>query len=51
MDSGVSREKIKMETQAWNDALDQMDLIFIEHSIQKEQYTHSSQVHMEHSLW
>ena len=47
-----TRQKINKETQALNQALDQMDFIgmFIGHSIQKQQNTHSSQVHMEHSL-
>ena len=45
-----TRRKINKETRALNVALDQMDLIFIGHSIQKQQNTHSSQVHMEHSL-
>ena len=45
-----SRQKINKETQALNDTLDQKELIFIQHSIQKQQNTHSSQVHMEHSL-
>ena len=48
---GLSRQEINKETQALNEALDQMDLIvFIGHPIQKQQNTHSSQVHMEHSL-
>ena len=37
-----SRHKINKETQALNATLDQMDLIFIEHSIQKQHNTHSS---------
>ena len=45
-----SRQKINKETQALNDTIDQIDLIlFIGHSIQKQQITLSSQVHMEHS--
>ena len=44
-----SRQKINKETQALNDTLDQMNFIFIEHSIQKQLTTHSSQVHTEHS--
>ena len=46
-----SRKKINKETQALNDTLDKMNLIHIcvEHSIRKQQNTHSSQVHMEHS--
>jgi len=44
-----SRQKINKETQALNDTLDWMDLIFVEHSVQKQQNTRSSQVHMEHS--
>ena len=43
------RQKINMKTQALNDILDQRDLIFIGHSIRKQQNTLSSQVHMEHS--
>ena len=43
-----SRQKINKETQALNDTLDQIDLIFIEHSTEK-QNTHFFQVHMEHS--
>uniref|UniRef100_A0A8D1HM73 exodeoxyribonuclease III n=1 Tax=Sus scrofa TaxID=9823 RepID=A0A8D1HM73_PIG len=45
-----SRHKINKETRFLNEALDQMDLILIGHSIQKQQNTHSSQVHMGHSL-
>ena len=41
--------KINKETEALNDTLNKMDLIFIGHSIQKQQITLSSQVHMEHS--
>ena len=41
--------KINKETQALNDTLNKMDLIFIGHSIQKEQITRSSQVRTEHS--
>ena len=44
-----SRQKISKETLALNDTLDQIDLVYIEHSIQKQQNTHSFQVHMEHS--
>ena len=43
-----SRQKINKKTQALNDTLDQMDSIFIGHSIQKQQNTHS-EVHMEYS--
>ena len=43
-----SRQKISKKTQALNDTLDQMDSIFIGHSIQKQQNTHS-EVHMEYS--
>lgn len=44
------RQKINKETLALNDMLDQMDLqIYTEHSFQKHQNTHSSQVHREHS--
>ena len=35
--------------QAFNDTLDELDLIFLEHSMQKQQTTHFPQVHMEHS--
>ena len=46
-----SRQKINKETQALKEALDQMDLIDMSgHPIQKQQNTHSSHVHMEHSL-
>ena len=45
-----SRRKINKEKQVLNEALDQMDLIDIGHSTQKQQNTHSSQVNMEHSL-
>ena len=45
-----SRQKINKETQPLNDALDHMDLIFIDHSIQKQEKAHSFQVPMEHSL-
>ena len=44
-----SKMKTNKETQALNDTLNKMDLIFIGHSIQKQQNTLSSQVHMEHS--
>ena len=44
-----SRQKINKEALALNDTLDQIDLIDIEHSIQKQQNTHSFQVPMEHS--
>ena len=45
-----SKMKINKETQALNDTLNKMDLIvFIGHSIQKQQNTLSSQVLMEHS--
>ena len=41
-----SRQKINKDTQALNDALDQMDLIaFIEHSIPKQQNTSFSRAH------
>jgi len=43
-----SRQKINKETQALNDTLDEM--IFTELSIQKQQNTHCSQVHMEYFL-
>ena len=42
----LSRQKINKETQALNDTLDQMELIFMQHFIQKQQKTHSSQVHL-----
>uniref|UniRef100_A0A8D0VYY2 Endonuclease/exonuclease/phosphatase domain-containing protein n=1 Tax=Sus scrofa TaxID=9823 RepID=A0A8D0VYY2_PIG len=46
-----SRHKINKETKALNEALDQMDLIDIYSTFHsKQQNTHSSQVHMEHSL-
>ena len=42
--------KINKETEALNDTIDQVDLIiFIGHSIQKQQIALSSQVCMEHS--
>ena len=44
-----SKMKINKETQALNDTLNKMDLIFIGHSTQKQQNTHFSQVLMEHS--
>ena len=44
-----SRWKVSKKTQALIDALDQIDLIFIGHSISKQQNTLSSQVHTEHS--
>ena len=44
-----SRQKTNKETQALNDTLDQIDLIFIEHSTRKWQNILSSQVHMKHS--
>ena len=44
-----SRQKINKETQALNDTIDLIDLIFIGHSIQKQQITLSFQVHTEHS--
>ena len=44
-----SKQKINKETQALNDTIDQVDLIFIGQSIQKQQITLSSQVHMEYS--
>ena len=45
-----SKQKIKKETMALNDTLDQMDLhIYSEHSILKQQNTHSCQMHMEYS--
>ena len=43
------RQKINKETQALNDKIDQVDLIFIGHSTRKQQITLSSQVHTEHS--
>ena len=44
-----SKMKINKETQALNDTLNKIDLIFIGHSIQKQQNTLSSQVLMERS--
>ena len=45
-----SEQKINKENTGLNDTLDQMHLTDIyRHSIQKQQSTHSSQVHMEHS--
>ena len=46
-----SRQKINKETQALSDKLDQMDLtdIYREHSIRKQQNTHSFQEHMDYS--
>ena len=44
-----SKMKINEETQALKDTLNKMDLIFIGHSIQKQQNALSSQVLMEHS--
>ena len=46
-----SKQKIKKETQALNDTLNEMGLIDISsgHSIQMQKTTLSSQVHMEHS--
>ena len=43
------REKKSIRKQALSDPLDQMDLT-LQHSIQKQQHTHSSEVHTEHSL-
>ena len=46
-----SRQKFNKETQALNDALDLDGLnSFTEYSIQKQQNTHSSQVHMDRFL-
>ena len=46
-----SRQKINKETQTLNEALDQMDLIDIYRTFHpKQENTHSSQVHTEHSL-
>ena len=42
------RQKIYKERMASNETLDQMDLIYMEHSIQKQQNIHSYQVPMEH---
>ena len=44
-----STQKINKEMQAFSDTLDELDLIFLEHSMQKQQSTHFSQVHAEHS--
>ena len=48
MDESI-KIKINKETQALNDTLKNMDLIFIGYSIQKQQNTLSSQVLMEYS--
>ena len=45
-----SRQKINKETQALNDALNQMDLIDIYRTFHPKATEHTSQVHMEHSL-
>ena len=45
----VIRQKINKETQVLHDTLDVLKKIFIEHSIQKQQNTHFSQVHIEDS--
>ena len=47
-----TRQKINKETQALHKALDQMDLIDIYRTFHPKaaEYTHSSQVHMEHFL-
>lgn len=42
------RQKINKERMALNETLDQMDLIYMEHSSQKQQHIHSNQVPMEH---
>ena len=42
-----SRQKINKEKVVLNDTLELIDLADTEHSIQKQQYTHSMQVHME----
>ena len=44
-----TRQKINKEIMALNNTLDQRDLINIENFFQKQQNTHSFQVHMEHS--
>ena len=44
----LSRQKISKEAQAFNDSLDEIDLIFIGHSFRKQINTLSSQVLMEH---
>ena len=44
-----SKMKKNKETEALNDTLNKMDLIFMGHSIQKQLNTISSQVLMEHS--
>ena len=46
---GSYRQKINKEPQALHDTIDKIDLIFIGHSIQKQQITLSFQVHTEHS--
>uniref|UniRef100_A0A9L0SZZ9 Uncharacterized protein n=1 Tax=Equus caballus TaxID=9796 RepID=A0A9L0SZZ9_HORSE len=45
------RQKVSREIVDLNEPPEQMDLIdiYIEHSIEKQQNTHSSQVHMDHS--
>ena len=44
------KEKINKETMAFSDTLGQIDLrVYSEHFIPKQQNTHSSRVHMEHS--
>ena len=45
----MDRQKINKETQALNDTLDQIDLIIIGHSIQKQQNTLPSQMYTKHS--
>ena len=42
-----TRQKIRKDTEALNNTLEQLN-VTDEHSTQKQQDTHSSQVHMEH---
>ena len=44
-----SRQKIDKEPLALNETSDQMYLMYMKHSIQKQQNTYSFQVHMENS--
>jgi len=44
-----SREKINKKTHALKGTLDKTNLKIVEHSLQKQKNTVSSQVHMEHS--
>lgn len=42
--------KIIMKTLALSEIFEQADLMYVKHSTQKEQNTHSLQVHMEQTL-